>query len=101
MCDTRDVAAYEASERLRAARDAAREAETVYEAALEELRQAIVAELSDRKKPADVGMFVGWHPSHVRKLARKANVPPLVDVEPPRRRRPASPEPETGPDHDG
>lgn len=90
MCDTRDVTAYEASKRLRAARDAAREAETVYETAMEELRLAIIAELADRKRPADVGTFVGWHPSHVRKLARKANVPPLIDVEPPRR-RPAAP----------
>jgi predicted urease superfamily metal-dependent hydrolase len=87
MCHTLGVAPYEASAELRAARDAAREAEAVYEAAMERLRKAVIAELAQQNRPADVGRFVGWHPSHVRKLARKADVPPLVDVEPPRRRR--------------
>lgn len=87
ICHTLGVAAYEASAELRAARDAAREAEDVYEAAMERLRNAVIAELAQQKRPADVGRFVGWHPSHVRKLARKADVPPLVDVEPPKRRR--------------
>ena len=86
MCQTAGVA-YEPSDELRAARDAAREAEAAHEAALERLRKAVVEELVRQQRPADVGRFVGWHPSHVRKLGRRADVPPLVDVEPPRRRR--------------
>ena len=89
MCHTAEVA-YEPSEELRAARDAARATEVAHEAAMERLRKAVVDELARQQRPADVGRFVGWHPSHVRKLGRKADVPPLVDVDPPRR-RPAQP----------
>ncbi|WP_203911173.1 hypothetical protein [Rhizocola hellebori] len=85
MCETADVPPYVASDKLRAAKKAFDEAEAVYEAALERLRQAVIEEVALPTRPIDVGREVGWHPGHVRRLAREAGVPKLVDREPPRR----------------
>jgi len=87
LCDTADVAEYHPSDELRESFEEFKDAQTRYERALERFYRAVADELEARNRPADVGKFLGFHPGHVRRIARRYDVAPLVDVEPPKRRR--------------
>lgn len=88
MCEAPDVAAFEPSDKLRAAKEASDEAEALYEAALERLYDAIAEELLTRPDVGTTALAGFLHRSagHVRRIARERGVPAKVDVEPPRRR---------------
>lgn len=91
ICEAPDVATYEPSDELRAAAEAFKAAEDVYNAALERLYDGIAAEVAKPTRPADIARFLGYHSGHVRRIARERGVAPHVEVEPPRRRAKADP----------
>lgn len=85
VCETAHVATYVPSKTLLAAVAAERATKAAHEAAVEQLHEAIAMEVALPTKPADVARIVGYHPGHVRRLARDRGVEPMVDREPPRR----------------
>jgi hypothetical protein len=85
VCETSEVA-YEASDDLRAAKEAAEVAKDAYDKATEHLHAVIAAEVAKPTRPADVARFMNMHPGYIRRIARDRGVAPHIDVEPPRRR---------------
>lgn len=97
MCDPAEVAKFEPSDELRAAKDAFDEAKAVHDAKLRQLYDAAADEL--RKRPGvtttALANYLDRSDGHVRREVRARGVQRRVNVEPPRRLK-STPEP----DHD-
>jgi hypothetical protein len=85
LCETPLVPAYEPSDELRQAKQAAEETKAASDAAVVRLHQAIADEVVNNRT-ADVARFMNQHPGYIRRIAKAHGVEPKVDVEPPRRR---------------
>lgn len=80
------MAPYVPSENLRAALAKVKATKAAYDQALEDLHDAIAAEVAIPVRPADVGRFVEYHPGSVRRIARDRGVDPYVNRTPPQLR---------------